>query len=640
MTKVAFKNLSRSNGSALADKSVYFGMEVYPELNLAIGAHGNPGSSSYTGGFVIYDITNKSAPEILLEIPPPDETGSGRNNQAECRTAKLYGTPGVDGVILCCWRQGHFNTAYNCESLLFRIEVSDPDPDNWGIDLVNWADKSFFLDDTVVAYEGIENEAETPVPSVPLFSDLDIDHTGGRVGVACQRNGLMIFDIDDIGSGPVKWNNVQTPRGWETQSVKYDDSQWLVCSTAKGYRVLDSAGDDLAADAGFLVNLSSEGAQVKAWDSVASANGDYIFVSYNTTGTVDATNNCGFYVIDRTTRTAPVNGTVYPIPGVDRSIWSGNRDAPCYRITRLDNCIYVSNLHKGVAIWDVSDPLNPVYLGTHYNTLYTAPGSAWIDSISAIAVWREGKEVFACYGDGYQVAGNGSKSFYIDQFLFNGSTELPFAGTVVIDPTGFSVAGGQVYSWPINSALVRSSNALVADDGLGGSDGLVAHLETTESILVSNIYIAYQRVGGTVAQVFDFWLVECELSGAVWIPVASANGAALTEKASYALPPGTAAMQIVRIPLPSGPALIPAGKKILVVGQLPSGTTGGTINFANLDGIGGVGASSRTAPDADTDTWSSSAPALGMWFDYAPVPVSEGNDEIFRSVTREIFRSI
>lgn len=242
-----------------------------------------------------------------------------------------------------------------------------------------------------------------------LYSAIDTD--GTYVYVSGQKSGMYVFDISTPTA--ISLHGSLTTGDWETQGLTVHNGYCFFANYDNGIRIVDIATPaNPGAVTDRLINRPVyNGIHLWIWECVAD--GDYLYCSCNASnGNKDSVER-GLFVLDISDPTTiPTDGSTWiraQIPAEDQSVWNDLGDQPYLGLSKLGDYIYLAAGDKGVLVWDVSNPVSPIYkgkMGSHSDG----------DNIYAAEAWEDGVNEYLMYGDGSSI-NLGSKQLYIDEIV-------------------------------------------------------------------------------------------------------------------------------------------------------------------------------------------------------------------------------
>lgn len=329
------------------------------------------------GGAVIFDISDITAP---VKVGTADDGGESLRNVLV-----------LNGYLYTCSREG-FGTSTPVGGTLIKWDISDKT--------------------TPVIYnpgsgdEKYEHYHATDLWSGSRYSAMCTD--GEYIYVAGQKRGVYKFDPDDIASGPVDELQTSadgvapTPDDLETQGIEVLGNYLYVANYDHGVKVLDKRDMTEVAE---LPKLSTNN---WTWECCAGAGA--IYASFNHSGGGDMTGK-GLGVIDASDPESLTSwhGNAYLYPSADEAGNTTGGDEPDSNIMKFGNYVYIAHGDKGVAVFDVSSPLEPIYLGVHENYIS-------VESTFGVCTFSHGGKTYCVYGGG---GGSDTRRIFIDEVTFS-----------------------------------------------------------------------------------------------------------------------------------------------------------------------------------------------------------------------------
>lgn len=438
-TAFQFSNRSIIDGAGLTDNSEFWGHYKFGDyLFCAKGAASIP---SDHGGLRVFDVSDPDNAVLVYNDLPQNSTGTGFiGNNRFVRTVQVQGTPGTVGAEAYVIYRSSPYTATDQDSMLYVYDISDANPANWTV-RSPWA----------ISHEYVGGPG-SPAESVPLQSDFVFD--GSFLYNFRQKSGVAKYDPADV-SSPVAVNQNYTPRQFENQggTADSDPSGYVyIAAYQNGLRIVPKS---TLVDGRFsiLLVLRDNGTALRPWDAILSADGNWLFLSFQSSDPVGTPSTSGLQVVDVHDPEKPQTVAFFVLPEADQDIFNGRHDQACVRINRfsLSNREYVvlANLKKGHAIFDVTDPTRPIYNGVYQGSLQQA--GAQIDGVGHAEIWDQNGQTFIAYGDyGSLINQAGTKQLYIDQLTR--VNDMAF----VIGNDAAATGGGGTF---VNQANSRGPNA-------------------------------------------------------------------------------------------------------------------------------------------------------------------------------------
>lgn len=234
---------------------------------------------------------------------------------------------------------------------------------------------------------------------------------GTSIFVFGQHHGVFKFPISNIEGGPTDatgYTGAETATDHETQGGTvsggrvYEANYGINNGSAQDIRIFDA--DDLTIELGSIPRFTDTVVQ-RAWEIMVRGNAMYS--SHNSTDTNPETRGLLVQDINNIALDqAHTDYLVYPLADVSPAQTSG--DTPDTGMALFGNWLLIGHGGAGVAVYDVSRPLFPVYKGLINNL-------EGIDTVFAVNGFRSGGKDYIVYADGQQAIGDGTRKVYIDE---------------------------------------------------------------------------------------------------------------------------------------------------------------------------------------------------------------------------------
>lgn len=338
-----------------------------------------------TEGFGVADISSLPTMSLLFQERCKDTGGS--NSGHPNRRTLWTGTPGNAGARGFTITRTTPNNTIGATARIMEWDITDADPANWG------------PSSPLVIHEEVSAAGET----VPLYSDAETD--GTDIFVACQIYGAQKFSAADVSAGPSAEN---TTGSWETQGLCLGSSHVFYANYQYGLRCLLKS--DMS-DVDSISPPSIFGVTLRPWDLVIDENEKYLYASFNVDSGAAA--SLGGLIVYDVSNPASITQVTAAATTVFWDLSNMGGDAPCLRLYKHQNKIYMANGLDGILVFDVTDPTTPVL----ERNLKTSPKD---DTTADCHIWRSGDTHYLAYGDAYNYSNTGSKALIVDQLYPEG----------------------------------------------------------------------------------------------------------------------------------------------------------------------------------------------------------------------------
>lgn len=246
---------------------------------------------------------------------------------------------------------------------------------------------------------------DTHTGTAEKYSALVMD--GTDVYVAGQVSGAHKFDVSVPGTIPAPLSN--TGGSWETQGVALIGNYVAFANYNNGLRILDKATMGGVTD-NTVPQPVSNGDALRIW--AVDIVGNYLFATTNVTNAVGNSEERGLAILDLSDPTAIMTADdwiIAPVNPADVDTWNTAGDMPLGGLIHHNDYMFAGNGQKGVAVWNIVDPLNPVYVG-----LITGQDNG--DNITSVGLFTIGGQEHLLFGDGARVVTtDGTDKLYIGE---------------------------------------------------------------------------------------------------------------------------------------------------------------------------------------------------------------------------------